>query len=402
LVAPACLAILREAANRRGPDQQPRQFSPKSPAVQWPSPMLIISCVPQCVTTAFTQYPSASAWNASFVIVEALRFLLAKPMDSLPDACAEYAMQFRHLKTFAAVASTLNITRAARKVHLTQSSVSEQIQALEADLGARLFDRTRRGLRLTEAGQRLLDHATPLLALADEAKAAVADAVAEPRGSVTAGGLETLCATHVPPLLASFGKAYPAIALALKSAGSGDLRAGVRSGGLDIAFIFGGPPVETELASETVAEESIAIIAPRGHRLVAKPAITPQDLDGERFLVTETGCVYRRMFDDMVVAARAAPPRIAGEFGSLAAIGRMVQAGAGCALVPRLAVPEEVAAAVAILPWAGAPATVPIAMIWRKRRVHAPALRLFLTAAREHFSAITPGGARPRHAAPCP
>lgn len=82
-------------------------------------------------------------------------------------------MQLRHLKTFVAVASSLNITRAAERIHLAQSSVSEQIQALEADLDATLFDRTGRKLKLTEAGERLLDHAHELLARADEARAAV-------------------------------------------------------------------------------------------------------------------------------------------------------------------------------------------------------------------------------------
>src|SRR5882757_7280417 len=85
-------------------------------------------------------------------------------------------MQLRHLKTFAAVASTLNITRAGEKVHLAQSSVTEQIQSLEADLGAPLFDRSRHRLRLTEAGRRLLEYAGDLLSLADEARSAVADA----------------------------------------------------------------------------------------------------------------------------------------------------------------------------------------------------------------------------------
>jgi len=192
------------------------------------------------------------------------------------------AMRFRHLKTLAAVASTLNIARAARRVRLTQSSVSEQIQVLEADLRARLFDRTRRGLRLTEARQRLLDHAMPLLDLADAARAAVADAARALAGTVTVGRLETLCTTCLPPLVASFGRTYPAIALALKSAGSGDLREAVRSGGLDIAFAFGDKPDEAELASEHIAEESVAIIALSGRRLAAKAAIAPED---EAFLV---------------------------------------------------------------------------------------------------------------------
>jgi DNA-binding transcriptional LysR family regulator len=78
-------------------------------------------------------------------------------------------MELRHLKAFRAVASTLNITRAPEQVHLSQSSATEQIQALEADLGTALFDRSRRRLQLTEAGQRLLEYAGDLLAVADQA-----------------------------------------------------------------------------------------------------------------------------------------------------------------------------------------------------------------------------------------
>lgn len=139
-------------------------------------------------------------------------------------------MQFRHLKTFAAVASTLNFTRAAEQVHLAQSSVTEQIQALETELGTPLFDRSRRKLSLTGAGRRLLEYAEDILTLVDEARSAVADAAGLAAGSVAIGGLETICASRLPPLLAEFSRAHPSIALQLKVATSGELRNAVRCG----------------------------------------------------------------------------------------------------------------------------------------------------------------------------
>ncbi|HEY2533448.1 MAG TPA: LysR family transcriptional regulator [Xanthobacteraceae bacterium] len=78
-------------------------------------------------------------------------------------------MQLKHLRTFVAVASTLNLTRAGEKLHLAQSSVSEQIQSLETDLGATLFDRSKRKWGLTPAGERLPEYASAIIALSEEA-----------------------------------------------------------------------------------------------------------------------------------------------------------------------------------------------------------------------------------------
>src|SRR6266567_5102329 len=181
-------------------------------------------------------------------------------------------MQLRHLKTFAAVASTLNITRAGEKVHLAQSSVTEHIQSLEADLGTPLFDRSRHRLRLTEAGRRLHEYAGGLLSLADEARSAVADAAGLAAGTLTVGGLETLCASRLPPLLAKFHREHPAIGLQLKAASTGEMRSGVKSGAMDVCFTFGEASSDPELQSEPVAREDLVIIAPLGHRLAGRTA----------------------------------------------------------------------------------------------------------------------------------
>ena len=303
-------------------------------------------------------------------------------------------MLLRHLKTFIAVASDLNLTRAAERIHLAQSSVSEQIQALEADLNAPLFDRTGRKLKLTEAGQRLLDHAHDLLARTEEARAAVAAATNTMAGTLTIGGLETLCASYLPPLLAHFGAAHPAVRLQLKSAGSGDLRSGVNSGALDISFAFGEPPQTPELKHEVVAEEELVVALPAGHQLAGQVTVGPSDLRTEPFLVTEQGCVYRQMFET-AFAQDGTRPRIALELGSIAAIQKLVAEGAGCALIPRVAASGD--RRIVTLPWTGDNSPVPVSMIWHGRRGKRPAVRLFMEAARQQFK---PGDARPRRATP--
>lgn len=304
-------------------------------------------------------------------------------------------MQLRHLKTFVAVASDLNITRAAERIHLAQSSVSEQMQALEADLNAALFDRTGRKLKLTGAGQRLLDHAQELLARAEEARAAVAAAANMTTGTLAIGGLETLCASYLPPLLAHFGTEHPTVQLQLKSAGSGELRSGLKSGALDVSFAFGEPPDVPELKHEVVAEEELVVALPAGHRLAGQIAASAEDLHDEPFLVTEQGCVYRQMFETGFTQ-NGMRPRIAVELGSIAAIRKLVAEGAGCALIPRVAA-EAGDRRIVALPWTGDHSPVPVTMIWHGRRSKRPAVRLFLEAARRHFK---PGDARLRRAAP--
>ena len=303
-------------------------------------------------------------------------------------------MQIRHLKTFTAVASTLNFTRAAAQVHLAQSSVTEQIQALEADLGAPLFDRSNRKLCLTAAGQQFLEYAHALLDLADEARAAVAEA-ANLAEDLTIGGLETLCATRLSPLLAHFGQAHPSVKLQLKVGSSSDLRSALRSAAMDVCFAFSTLSDSEELQSEVVGSERLVLIVPPKHRLAHATEVGPDDVAEEPFLVTEPGCVYRHMFETAFPAIR---PRIAGEVASLAAIRSLVEGGMGCALLPEVAL-ANTNGAVHRLNWRGDVQSVPVTMAWRHRRVQPPALKLFLDEARARFAVVMPTDVRHPRAA---
>lgn len=297
-------------------------------------------------------------------------------------------MQLRHLKTFTEVAETLNFTRAAERVHLSQSSVTEQIQALEADLGARLFDRSKRRLTITPAGERLLGYAAQLIGLADEAHAAVAGTSTTLSGSLVVGGLETLCSARLPEVVSTFSRRYPDVRMTLKTADSGGLRSGIRRGDLDVSFFFGDALPATGVRSETVAEEGLLIILPPNHRLSGREEVGPEELVDEAFLLTQPGCVYRKMFEDAFAATLPGRPKCAGEFASIGSMRSLVEAGLGCALVPRSALNGQ-PGRVVVVPLAGISRTTPVTMMWRHRRVQSPVTAAFLDTTREHFRGQT-------------
>lgn len=269
-------------------------------------------------------------------------------------------MQLRHLRTFLAVASTSSFTRAAGVVHLTQSSVTEQIQALEAELGTPLFDRSRRRLALTEAGERLVGYAERMLQLDREARTAV-EAAAGAHGVLAIGALETLGSRWLPSRLAHLQQAHPKLQLQLEVAGSGELLARLRRGALDACLLFDAP-ASVDFSRHVVGAVELAIVAPASHSFARQPTVHAADLAGERFLVTRPGCVYRRLFDRATAAWGSEGPLIAGEFDSLAAIHAMVAQGFGCALLPALAV-DEADERIVARPWHGDASSVAIHLV---------------------------------------
>ncbi|CDX36708.1 Transcriptional regulator, LysR family [Mesorhizobium sp. ORS 3359] len=315
-------------------------------------------------------------------------------------------MHPRLLKTFLAVARTGNVTRAAQEVNLAQSSVSDQIQALETELGGSLFTRSRQGLTLTPAGEALKPYAEDLLALAEDARAAVDATKAGTAGSLSIGALETIASARLAPWLAGFRATHAGIDIKLRIAGSGDLLRRLGEGEIDVAFCFERPPEldtgasDQRLARRVVAVEPLALIAPPGENHVDVDLAT---LAEKHFVATETGCVYRAMVDKAFGEAGLGKPRLAAEAGSIDAIAGLVAAGAGFGLVPRLAVAAAIERAeVAELSWPGPTRSADIVMVWRRRRIQPPALKALLAGIGENFAPVTPAGARPRHAASLP
>src|ERR1700712_4569793 len=161
---------------------------------------------------------------------------------SLPDSCCLWAarlgsVQLQQLAYFVAVAEARNFTRAAALMGVAQPSLSQQIQALERDLGARLFDRLPGRIGLTSAGEELLPLARRILADSDNARRVVRELNDLDRGRVTLGATPSLCTGLLPGMLAAFRRSHPRVALAVTEGGSRDLQAQLTGGALDLALI---------------------------------------------------------------------------------------------------------------------------------------------------------------------
>lgn len=146
-------------------------------------------------------------------------------------------MQFQQLVYFVAVAETRHFTRAAEREHVAQPSLSQQIKALERELGAELFSRARGNIALTDAGETLLPLARRILADADTARLEVQELAQLRRGRVRLGATPSVCTGLLPDVLRTFHAAHPGIELLIEEGGSLDLVRELARGSLDLALI---------------------------------------------------------------------------------------------------------------------------------------------------------------------
>ena len=240
-------------------------------------------------------------------------------------------MQFSDLSTFSAVARCGGITRAADELGTVQSNVTNRIKALEAEVGVPLFERHSRGMTLTGAGRRLLPYAERLAALSREAMVATRDdGVA--KGTLAIGSMETTAAVRLPPLLARFHGAFPAVRLTLRTGSTAALVAAVLDGSLDGAFVAG-PIDHPDLATASAFKEELVLVTAR--RWTSLAALRKGTLEaGPTALVFRSGCSYRQRLEQ-VLAEFGWPCAARLEFGTLDGIIGCVAANVGVTLLPR-------------------------------------------------------------------
>src|SRR5215813_11208322 len=147
-------------------------------------------------------------------------------------------VQFHQLEYFIAVSDARHFTQAAERAGVAQPSLSQQIRALERDVGAPLFHRVRGNITLTEAGEILLPVARRILADADTARREIRELGELRRGRVRLGATPSLCTGLLPPMLAAFRRDHPRIQLIVHEDGSRDLHRDLLEGGLDLALVI--------------------------------------------------------------------------------------------------------------------------------------------------------------------
>ncbi|MEU4688896.1 LysR family transcriptional regulator [Actinoplanes sp. NPDC023714] len=265
-------------------------------------------------------------------------------------------MEQRQLEFFVAVAEELNFTRAARRTHAVQSTVSASIRALERDLGTPLFDRSTTRVALTDAGRALLPEAKKALDSLDTARAAVEGAGLGLRGSLRVGTLSGLTAVDLPGLVGDFRERHPGVRMTMTVAaeGSEGLLEKLRNHQLDVAFVGVDTAAVAGVHLTPIATFQPRLLVSESHPLAAETAVDPGALAGEPFIDLPAGYCNRVRSDNDF--RRAGLTRsIVVEVTDLTTVPDYVAAGLGVALVP----PLRAEAGAAVVPVALDPPATP-------------------------------------------
>jgi LysR family transcriptional regulator, hydrogen peroxide-inducible genes activator len=248
-------------------------------------------------------------------------------------------MELHQLRYFCAVADTGSFSRAAEQSHISQPSLSQQILKLEGELGARLFDRLGRSVRLTDLGKTLLPRARAVLRELEAAKGEVIERKDFIGGSVTVGVIPTVAPYFLPPVLTSFAKEFPQARLTVVEEITPVLLERLRSGTIDVA-ILALPVRGHEFETFSLITEPLFAALSKKHALARRRTISLRDLRKEPFLLLRDGHCFR---DTVVGACNRARlnPQIIFESGQFSSLLSLVGTGMGVSIVPEMAVKEN-------------------------------------------------------------
>ncbi|MGW4906187.1 LysR family transcriptional regulator [Streptomyces sp. NPDC004270] len=247
------------------------------------------------------------------------------------------SMELRHLRYFLAVAETHNFTQAAARCYVAQSALSQQIARLEKDVGAPLFNRTSRSVRLTAAGELLEPRARRILADVDNAQAALDALAGLRRGRLRLGLVQTMAVPFdMVEVLADYRARYPGVDLRVSNDPSSRMAAAVLAGTLDVGVVgLAAQQVPEGLDHRTLGSAPLVAVVPREHALADREAIDLAELPDSHPLIQFTrGSGLRRQ----VEAAFARAGAEAGqhfEVGQIHDMIRLAARGVGVTVVPR-------------------------------------------------------------------
>ena len=253
-------------------------------------------------------------------------------------------MNVGQLKAFLAVVDHTSFSDAARVLGVSQPAVTMQIQALEADVDATLFDRGYRKVELTEAGRVLLPHARHVLSELEEAREAIESLAGTVTGRLTIAASTTPGQYVLPRQLGAFLARYPGVGAELRVYDTTDVIAHVESGAADLG-VTGAEVHGARVLYEQVGSDDLVMIAPPTHPLVVRQKVLFADLVNEPFIVREAGSGTRMVAEDIMRRGGVDPAeiRVVLELGTNEAIVSAVEGGMGLGVVSALVAEKALA-----------------------------------------------------------
>ena len=244
-------------------------------------------------------------------------------------------MELHQLRYFLAVARTKNFSRAAEQCHVAQPSLSQQIMKLEDELGERLFERTKREVSLTPAGDLLRVHAERVLQEVELARDGVREFRGLVRGRVVLGVLPTVAPYFLPQRLRAFSSRFPAVEVVVHEDTTDQLAAAVLAKEVDLALVSL-PVQRVGLAAEEFFDEKLLVALPAGHALAKRPRLTFDDLEREAFILMKEGhCLSGQALQFCRINGFA--PQISFRSAQIETVLAFVAKGWGVSVVPEMA-----------------------------------------------------------------
>jgi DNA-binding transcriptional LysR family regulator len=251
-------------------------------------------------------------------------------------------MTLRQIESFLALARDGSFTRAARRLHLSQPTLSEHVQELERELGTPLFARRYRQVVLTEAGRTLEPYASRVMATLESAGQAVAELDGLQHGSLVVGASTTPGIYVLPRIIGRFRVAYPGITLSLQIANSRAIEERVRAAHLEVGVVGGHLLAAGEQCLTAGLIDELVLIVPPNHAWAKRGTIGLDHVSAEPLLMREDGSATRHVTERALRKA-GVQWRVAMELDHTEAIKQAVMAGLGVAVVSAHAVRREVA-----------------------------------------------------------
>jgi DNA-binding transcriptional LysR family regulator len=297
-------------------------------------------------------------------------------------------MELRQLEYFLAVAEEANFTRAAERVHISQSGVSAQVRQLERELGHDLLDRSGRTVRLSQVGAAVLPYAQAALDAVANARVAVDQLAGLTRGQVTVGMVSGCALPVLADLLAEYHQRYPGVGIALIEGGSDQLVEMLGEGRLELALVGSAgdarPGIETALVADEVLVAAVSLDDP----LAARKTVTIEALAGQPLVSLPRGTGIRAALDAACAGAHI-QPHIALEASALPMVAQLASLGLGVAILPA-STARSCDARLHVLQIVRPQIRSRLELVWKPDMVKSPAARVLIEHSRTFLRRVAP------------
>jgi LysR family cyn operon transcriptional activator len=241
-------------------------------------------------------------------------------------------LKLRQLQYFLAVADCLHFSRAAERLAATQPTLSHQIAQMEAHLGAVLFDREGKRVRLTQAGEVLRDFVIRALKELEAGCVALNELEGLQRGSLSIGVIQSFSRTLLPPILGSFLSQYPKVKVSVEELTANEIEHRLAAGTIDLGIGFASLKLDdTEV--EPVLEERLLLVVSSRHQFAGRKSVAMAELDRQPMTLLGTDFSTRRLIDGYLAAA-GATPEVACETNSMEIMLGAVSCGNVATIIP--------------------------------------------------------------------